>query len=138
MTRTGSSRHVADDFWRGRLASGRGFHEAARTLLTLAEPAQDSNPTIVQIVSAAIAYADAVTARRVGAVNQQDHRAAGALLRNAVGNRLPSSQLANLTDIVAQKDAASYGARAGTRAQAERLLERLDQFAAWAEDELSR
>lgn len=138
MTRTGSRRSVPDDFWEGRLASARSFHEAARTLLTLAEPGQDSNPTIAQIVNAAIAYADAVTARRAGAVNQQDHRAVGALLRGAVGNRLSAKQLANLADIIAQKDAASYGVRPGTRTQAERSLERLDELAAWAEEELRR
>jgi len=138
MTRTGSRRSVPDDFWHGRLNSARNFHEAARSLLALAEPGQDSNPVIVHVVNAAIAYADAVTARRSGLVNQRDHSALGALLRDAVGNRLPPAQLAHLNDIIGQKDAASYGARAGTRAQAERLLDRLTEFAVWVEAELGR
>lgn len=107
-------------------------------MLTLAEPGQDCNPAITQIVNAAIAYADAVTARRIKAVNQQDHRAAVALLRSAVGNRLPAKQLTYLGDIIAEKDPAAYGARAGSRSQAQLLLARLDELAAWAEEELRR
>lgn len=55
-----------------------------------------------------------------------------------LGNLVLSSQIAHLDAILAQKDDASYGARPGTRTQAENLLGRLDEFAAWAELELSR
>lgn len=138
MTRTGSHKTVPDDFWQGRLASARSFHEAARTLFTLAAPGDNANPTIAQIVNAAIAYADAVTARRAKLINQRDHQAIGALLRRALGNRVPARMIAIVEAIVAQKDEASYGARPGSRARAESLLERLDELAIWAEAELRR
>ena len=43
----------------------------------LAEPGANANPIMVQIVTAAIAYADALTARFGGRVNQRDHAALG-------------------------------------------------------------
>ena len=138
MTRTGSSKTVPDDFWVGRLSNARSFHAAARLLLDLHEAGQNTNPIIAQVVDAAIAYADAVTARRGNRINQQDHQALAALLRTVLGNRLPAPQLAHLKTILGEKDAASYGVRPGTFAQAQRLLERLDDFAAWAEEELAR
>jgi hypothetical protein len=138
MTRNGSQKRVAADFWQGRHANARTFHEAARSLFALAERGQNTNAILAQIVNAAIAYADAITARRGGVVNQQDHQALTQLLRAHVGNRLPGQQAANLRAILGEKDAASYGARPGSYSQAEALLARLDGFAAWAEDELNR
>ena len=138
MTRTGARKTVADDFWQGRLSSARSFHKAARTLLTLTDPGQNANPTIAHIVNAAIAYADAITARRAKVINQKDHKSIGALLRDVLGNMVLSSQIAHLDAIIKQKDDASYGARPGTRTQAENLLGRLEEFAAWAETELER
>ena len=138
MTRTGPRKTVADDFWQGRLSSARSFHKAARTLLTLTDPGQNANPTIAHIVNAAIAYADAITALRARVVNQKDHKSIGALLRDVMGNLVPSSQIAHLDAILTQKDDASYGARPGSRSQAENLLERLDVFADWAETEMRR
>lgn len=114
------------------------FHAAARTLITLAEPGQSMNPAITHIVNAAIAYGDALTARRGNRINQQDHQQLGALLRSVLGNRLPSRQLSNLNAILAEKDAASYGVQAARREKADTLLSRLDEFAAWTRSELAR
>lgn len=138
MTRSGSQKPVGQDFWQGRLNNARGFHAAAQTLFDLYEAGQNANPIIAQVVAAAIAYADAVTARRGNRVNQQDHQALGSLLRAVLGNRLPNQPLSHLKTILAEKDAASYGSRPGTHAQAQRVLERLDAFAAWVEEELAR
>ena len=93
---------------------------------------------MVQIVDAAIAYTDAVTARRGGRINQQDPQALGELLRAVLGNRLPNPQLANLKAILSIKDEVSYGVRAGTHQQAVRLCGRLDEFATWVQGELAR
>ena len=138
MTRTSSPKIVPDDFWRGQLTNAVSFHTAARTLLDLHEAGQNTNPIIVQVVDAAIAYADAVTARYGNRVNQQDHQALGSLLRAVLGNRLPAPQLTNLRTILSERDAASYGIRVGTYDQALRLFERLEAFAAWAQAELAR
>lgn len=137
MNRLGPSKVVSDDYWEGRLRNAESFHEAARALLTLRE-GQNANPVIVQIVDAAIAYGDAVTARRGNRVNQENHQALPALLRAVVGNRITTAQLGDLQAIVRAKDAASYGVRPGSYQEAERLLERLDAFAAWAQAELNR
>ena len=79
-----------------------------------------------------------MTARRDSRINQQDHQALGDLLRAILGNRVPNQQLANLKAILGEKDAVSYGARPGTAVQARRILERLNAFAAWVEEELAR
>ncbi len=138
MSRTGPSKTVPDDFWQGRVRNARDFHSAAQMLFELHEPGRNTNPIMVQVVEATIAYADAVTARRDSRINQQDHQALGGLLRAILGNRLPNQQLANLKAILGEKDAVSYGARPGSAVQARRMLERLDAFAAWVEEELAR
>jgi hypothetical protein len=138
VTRSGPHKTVPNDFWKGRRDNALGFHRAAKTLLDLCEPGQNTNPIIAQIVDAAIAYADAVTARYGNRVNQQDHQALGDLLRAVLGNRLPSPQLANLKAILSHKDEASYGVRVGTHTRAVQLYVRLDEFAAWVQSELAR
>lgn len=138
MSRTGPFKSVPDNFWQGRVRNARDFHAAARTLFELQDAGQNTNPMMVQVVDATIAYADAVTARRGGRINQQDHQVLGDLLRAILGKRLPNQQLAHLKAILSEKDAVSYGARPGNAAQAQRLLERLDAFAAWVEEELAR
>ncbi len=122
MTRTGAHKTVTAEFWKGRLKNAQDFHAAAKTLLDLYEPGHNTNPILVQIVDAAIAYADAVTACRGGRINQQDHQALGELLRAVLGNRLPNPQLSHLKVILNEKDGASYGVRPGTHQQAVRLL----------------
>ena len=48
----------------------------------------NANPIVSQIVNAAIAYTDVLTATFAGKVNQQDHSAARKALRAALRNRL--------------------------------------------------
>jgi hypothetical protein len=138
MTRTGPARPADEEFVSGRLENARAFRAAAHAAATLAEPGDNANPLVSHIVNAAIAYADALTASYRGRVNQKDHSAARKALRDALGNRLPRSQESRLVRILGEKDAAQYGARRGRMATATKLLEELDEFAAWAEGELSR
>ena len=63
MTRNSPRRKVTTDFWIGRLKQGRDYLEAARQALEFADPGQNANPIVSQIVLSAIAYADALTAR---------------------------------------------------------------------------
>lgn len=44
----------------------------------------------------------------------------------------------NLKTLLEQKDEIQYGSRAKTRADAERSLERLEEFADWAEEMYAR
>jgi hypothetical protein len=60
------------------------------------------------------------------------------MLRDALGNRLPKPQETRLRRILGEKDAAQYGARLKSKADAERLLAQLLALAKWAESELSR
>ncbi|HEX2188113.1 MAG TPA: hypothetical protein VHG51_04410 [Longimicrobiaceae bacterium] len=127
-----------DGFPAGRLENARAFRAAAHTAAELAGPGENANPIVSLIVSAAIAYADALTGTLRGRVNQQDHAAARKALRDALGNRLPKSQERGFARILEAKDDAQYGATRGRLSQARELLEDLDAFAAWAEAELRR
>jgi len=137
MTRTGSSKPVDAAFGDGRFRMARAFLKAARDELTLADDQDVGNPAMSQIVHAAIAYADALTAR-YGRVNSGNHAAAEKTLKAVFGNRLPSSQQTKLRRILAEKDEVQYGSRLKTRADAERMLKELEAFAEWAEAELER
>jgi hypothetical protein len=136
MTRTGPKKPVDDAHWQGRLAQARAFLDAARQAADLAEPGQNANPIISLAVTAAVAYADALTGRRAGVVNRQDHAAAPRLLRDVLRDALPKEQERRYRRILAEKDAAQYGARAGRLDHALGLLADLEAFAQWAEDQL--
>lgn len=88
-------------------------------------------------VHSAIAYADALCIRARGVKSASgDHTDAAELLQGTVPIRSPSDRAAirNLRAMLQQKDDVSYSARLVRRADAERLLERLEAFAAWAEE----
>lgn len=136
MARTGRSRPVDEAYVSGRLAIARAFLKEARNSDTVAEAGDIANPLMSTIVTCAIAYADALSARFRGEINQGDHQAVVKLLRAALGKDLPSRQEANLRALLEQKDEIQYGARAKTRAEAERALQRLEEFVAWAETRL--
>lgn len=115
-----------------RLLQGREFHESARSLITLAQ-SESYNPAVTLMVTAAIAYSDAITAKARGIVNQHDHQGAPRLLREVLGNRLPDKQEKFFRKLLGRKDEVNYGARSTTLEEAQRLLAELDDFAAWAE-----
>ena len=132
MTNKGPRRAAADGEWSGRLTQAREFHESARSLVTLAG-GKSYNGAITLMITAAIGYADAVTAKRSGVVNKQDHQAAARLLREVLGNSLPDKHEKYFRRLLGRKDEVNYGARSTTHDEAERLIAELDEFAAWAE-----
>ena len=138
MTRKGPSRAADRAFGDGRLELAKAFLKAAQNETELAGDDDIGNPIISQIVNSAIAYADALTARFAGRVNQQDHSAAAKALRAALGKRFPDDQERRLGRILNEKDAAQYGARLKRKSEAVRLLADLEKFATWAEVELTR
>ena len=88
---------------------------------------------ITLMVTAAIAYGDAITAKLKGVVSKQDHQTAARLLRETLGNSLPEKQEKFFRRLPGRKDEVNYGARDTTHEEAERLIAELDDFAAWAE-----
>jgi len=135
MTSQGPRRTASEGEWAGRLTQGREFHESARNLVTLAE-SKSYNSAITLMVTAAIGYVDAITAKRKGVVNKQDHQAAARLLREVLGSSLPDKHERFFRRLLGRKDEVNYGARSTTLDDAERLLTELDEFAAWIEGAL--
>lgn len=138
MTRQGPTKRADLGFGEARLKLARAYLRAARDELTLAETPEIANPIVSQVVNAAIAYTDALTARFGGRVNQKNHGAAVKELRDVLGKRLPTAQQTRLRRILGEKDAAQYGARFKSKAEAELLFKDLEVFAAWAEAEMQR
>jgi hypothetical protein len=138
MARTGPTGKKDGNYASGRLRNARAFLKDARNSNALADPGDIGNPSISSIILCAIAYADALTAKFRGEINQGEHIAVIGVLRAALGNEFPARQEGNLRALIEQKDEVQYGARAKTRNDAERAMERLEEFAAWAEDLLIR
>ncbi|HWR87735.1 MAG TPA: hypothetical protein VN277_04875 [Acidiferrobacterales bacterium] len=115
------------------MKAARDYHSASLDALTLAEPGQSCGPALSHAILAAIAYADAVTARKGQVVNQQDHRLAPRLLRDVLGNTLPDAQEKRYRRLLARKDEAQYGIRHIALQEAQRAVEDLEAFAEWAE-----
>lgn len=138
MTRKGAAKSVDPARASIRLEIARAYHQAARHTAALVEDGTPANPIVSQIVTAAVAYADALTAKHAGTVNQKDHGAVVKTLRDVLGQRLPKAQETNLRMILQEKDTSQYGFRIMGIAEAQRLLDRLDAFAAWAEQAYDR
>jgi hypothetical protein len=136
MTRKGPAKAVEKGFGDGRLRIARSYLKAARMEVAMAEKGDIGNPAMSQIVNAAIAYADALTARFAGKINRADHAAVARTLRDALGNRFPDTQASRLRSILDLKDEAQYGIRATSLRDAGTLLDKLEKFVQWAETEL--
>lgn len=135
MTNQGPRRAVEHGYWTGRLMAAREFQFSATSLIEL-EGTSSYNGAVTLIINAAIAYADALTAKRKGVVNKQDHQTAPRLLREVCGNELPDKHEKFFKKLLARKDEVSYGARSTPLDEARRLLQELADFGAWAEGEL--
>lgn len=135
MTGQGPRKEVGDDYWNGRLRQAREMRDNARSLVTL-EDSSSYNGAITLMITAAIAYADAVTAKTKGVVNTQDHASAPRLLREVLGNKLPERQEKFYRRLLGRKDEVNYGARSTTLDEAQRLLAELDEFAQYSENAL--
>lgn len=136
MTGKSPRKNVDALYWQGRLRAAQAYLQAAQQALILAEPGQNASPSISQIVLAAIAYGDSLTAKRALVINQQDHASATRLLRDVLRNTLPDAQARRFRRILSFKDEAQYGTRLASVDEAKRLLDELESFARWAEDML--
>ena len=132
-----SRKSVDAEHWHGRLTSATSYLKAARDHLTLADEGANCAPAVSLVVTAAIAYADSVTAKRALTVNQRDHSTAAQLLRDVLGRELPDRQERFLRRILGAKDEAQYGTRHIPKSEAMGHLESLQAFAHWAEELLA-
>jgi hypothetical protein len=138
LVRTRSAKKKDLAFATGRLTVARAFLKEARKSVEFADPGDIGNPTMSTVINCVIAYADALTVKYKGEINQQDHQAVVKLLRTALGKELPAKQETNLRTLLEQKDEIQYGSRVKTWSEAERALERLEEFARWAEEMYGR
>lgn len=136
MIRGGAQKAVPSEHWKGRRDNARAFHEAARIQLGLLDESSNANPVITLIATAAIGYADAVTSRQKGIVNQEQHDKVVSLLRAAVGNKLPLGIAKALTSILKEKATSQYGVRHGRKDTAAKLFTSLEDVANWVERHL--
>ena len=133
MTGQGPRKGVDPGHGRARLLQARDFHESARTLVTLAQ-GHSFNGAVTLMITSAIAYGDAVTAKERGVVNRQDHQRAPSLLREVLGSRLSDKHERFFRKLLGRKDEVNDGARSTTLEEASQLLSGLDDFASWMED----
>lgn len=134
MTKTGPSKKVGPAYAAGRLDNARAYLQAAREALALTSESANANPIMSQIANAAIAYADALTAKRKAQANQRDHRAIVKLLRDALGKEFPDAQERRLRRIVDSKDDVQDCATRGRVSEARKMLADLEKFADWVEE----
>lgn len=132
MTRKGPSKKVDASFAAGRLRNARDHLEAAKAELSRIEEGGNANPAMLLMVTSAIAFADAITASRGGAINQKDHAAVLQLLRDTLEDELPKKQESNLRAILLRKQEVQYGATYGRSETARSMMAALEEFAAWA------
>lgn len=69
---------------RSTAQSAQRYLKAARTEAAMADVVDIGNSVMSQIVNAAMAYTDALTAKYAGRANQKDHAAAVKVLRDAL------------------------------------------------------
>jgi hypothetical protein len=138
MARITPAKPVEQGDWEGRLRNARDFKRDAEDLIALRDDDENANGVITLVVNAAIAYADGLTGKFGGFFNQQDHRAVGAAVVRALAQRADKAQVQRLSAILGHKDASSYGPRRTPRAKARDLLEQLERFSVWAEEEMRR
>src|ERR1044072_3918112 len=112
-TRSGKKKDLA--YAAGRLLVARAFLKEARRSVESADTTDIGNPTMSTVINCAIAYADALTAKYKGEINQEDHQAVIKLLRASLGKELPAKQETNLRTLLEQKDEVQYGSRVKTR-----------------------
>jgi hypothetical protein len=136
VSRQGPAKAAAKGDWEGRLRNARDFKRDAEELFELRADEENANGVIILIVNAAIAYADALTGKYGGYFNQSDHKGVSPAVERALGNRMDPDQVKRLSALIGQKDASSYGARRTPKETARTLLEQLNRFSAWVEQEM--
>jgi hypothetical protein len=135
VTRKLPSSAVTSELAAKYLEKGRKFRRDVQAMRAQLN-AFSGNGIAVLCIHAAIAYADALTIRAAGRKSKSgDHRDAAAFLASVLSFRTPDDKTAQkaFQALLNRKDEVSYADDLVTDLDAERLLDRLDLFAAWAE-----
>lgn len=130
----GPTRDASREDWRDYIANGHELLASARETLALHDGDQRAKSVALGAVHAAIAFADALTVAKLGLRNREKHAALPRLVEQAAGRNVDASQVKRLQQILDLKNEADYGARRWRRAEAEKLLDKADRFAAWVRD----
>jgi hypothetical protein len=138
VTRTGSTRKAGSGFDTSRLRIAESYLEAAKVVYEFSDGGAPGNPIVSLAVMAAIGFTDALTARFGGEFSASEHSAAIAVLKKALGNRLPRAQENALAKVLSTKDQAQYSARIITASEAQHSLKTIQKFALWARQELEK
>ncbi|MFC1539853.1 hypothetical protein ACFL41_00015 [Gemmatimonadota bacterium] len=138
MVRRGGWKKVENSQWRGRFDLGRAFLLSADETLARAVDGQIGDPIMSNALLAAIAYADALTIKFGGILNQQDHARLIAALQSALGNRASKEQLNRLGRLLKMKNQIQYDHTVCTIQDAREYVGQVRRFASWAETELAR
>lgn len=140
MVRGGRRKTVDPDQAEKYRRVGAALVESARALLTVADEGDRFGNAIgIVAVHAAIAYTDALTVSYAGFKSTEgDHRKAADALQGALTHRAEPGKLTLLRSILGVKDEVSYAGTFYRVEDAERVLTRTLEFAAWAEELLRR
>jgi hypothetical protein len=128
--RRGATRSAAGD-WKDYLANAEQLLEGAREVLELSDGDSRAKTAALAAVHAAIAFGDALTVARLGLTNAKDHQQLPALVEQAAGKSVDTSQVARLRRILGRKDEADYGPRRWRRREAEELIDNVERFGNW-------
>jgi len=138
MVRRGVWKRVENNQWRGRFDLGRAFLQSANEALARAQDGQIGDPIMSNALLAAIAYADALTIKFGGILNQLDHARLIAALNSALGNRANKEQMSRLGRLLKMKNQIQYDHTICTFQEAREYVSQVQRFISWAETELAR
>jgi len=118
----------------------RALRESATDLLEVAdEDSSYGNAIAIVAIHSAIAYTDALTIAYGGFKSiEGDHTRAVYALQEAMGARVDPRRSKLLLAIIKEKDTVSYQGVYYSLDDARSLIERLNEFAEWAEGEYER
>jgi len=137
MTRKGPTKAATVEESRGRLKQARAFRAAAEEIGAKLAPGANASPMMTLIVTAAIAYGDALTARFGRVMNRDEHAALPKLVRATMGDQADEAMLKHRRAIIAEKTFAEYGDHQVDVESASRFLLKLQRFGEWAETKLA-
>lgn len=137
MTPTRTTATRAKDPWQAFRANARAALQDAENKIALLEAGANAKGVAADAVLAAIAYGDAITVQRLNQHNAQDHGTLPKLVVRALGKDAAPDQVVRLGRILREKSRAHYGGGTWTRDEAERYLEQVRRFAAYAEQVLA-
>jgi hypothetical protein len=133
VSRTDHTRRVEAARADGYAEIGRRLLLAGRTMAAQGDPAYASALAILA-VHATIAFTDAVCIRFGGKKSaSNDHKAAVALLRATLRQRLPTTIERAVLRVAREKDRVEYEGYIVRRTEADRLFELAERVGAWAE-----